>query len=245
MMPSAVPMAPATITAVKPTTIDTRAPKMRRDSTSRPRWSVPRRCSALPPVCQAGGWKRAASEPISGSKGATKLANVAVKAMPARISTGTSGNPLSPRMSSVREVRGTATSERIAMASALQPDAWIDHRVKDVDQQVHHHDHRSAEQNDGLDHGKVAEGDALVEQPADAGPGEHRLHDDGNVDHDDKIDARQGQHGDKSVLEGVLGDDEGLRESLEASELDVFRPQHLQHGGAREPHVSGGEIPPE
>ena len=30
-------------TAVKPTTIDTRAPKISRDSTSRPSWSVPSR----------------------------------------------------------------------------------------------------------------------------------------------------------------------------------------------------------
>ena len=43
MMPSAVPMTPATSTAVKPTTIETRAPKISRDSTSRPRWSVPSR----------------------------------------------------------------------------------------------------------------------------------------------------------------------------------------------------------
>ena len=36
-MPSTVPTTPAKITAVKPTTIDTLAPKMSRDSTSRPR----------------------------------------------------------------------------------------------------------------------------------------------------------------------------------------------------------------
>ena len=42
-MPSPVPITPAKITAVKPTTIETLAPKMSRESTSRPRWSVPRR----------------------------------------------------------------------------------------------------------------------------------------------------------------------------------------------------------
>jgi len=42
-MPSVVPRRPATMTAVKPTTMETRAPKMRRDSTSRPTWSVPSR----------------------------------------------------------------------------------------------------------------------------------------------------------------------------------------------------------
>ena len=36
MMPSVVPTTPAKITAVKPTTIETLAPKISRDSTSRP-----------------------------------------------------------------------------------------------------------------------------------------------------------------------------------------------------------------
>jgi hypothetical protein len=42
-MPSRVPITPATSTAVTPTIIDTRAPKISRDSTSRPTWSVPSR----------------------------------------------------------------------------------------------------------------------------------------------------------------------------------------------------------
>ena len=59
MMPSVVPTTPAKITAVKPTTIETRAPKISRDSTSRPSWSVPSRYLVVPPVCQNGGLKRA------------------------------------------------------------------------------------------------------------------------------------------------------------------------------------------
>src|SRR6266436_5325982 len=58
MMPSVVPTVPAKITAVKPTTIDTRAPKISRESTSRPSWSVPRRYLALPPVSQKVGEDR-------------------------------------------------------------------------------------------------------------------------------------------------------------------------------------------
>ena len=107
------------------------------------------------------------------------------------------------------------------------------------------HDHGAAQQHHGLDDREVAERDALVEQPADAGPGEHRLHHHGHVDHDDEVDAGQRQHGDQGVLEGVLGDDEGLRQALEAGELDVLGAQHLQHGGARQPHVRGGEVPAE
>src|SRR5215470_12281198 len=97
----------------------------------------------LPPACQAGGRKRRASEPTSGSQGASTPANVATKPMLTRIITGRSGKPSSPRTRSAREERGTA-SERIAMASGLQPNARIDHRVEDVDQEVHDHDHASS-----------------------------------------------------------------------------------------------------
>src|SRR4029450_13833000 len=58
------------------------------------------------------------------------------------------------------------------MASLLQSDAWIDQGIKDVDKQVHNHDHRATQQTHGLHHGKVAKGNALVEQPADAAPGD-------------------------------------------------------------------------
>src|SRR5262249_15662191 len=139
MIPRPVPMKPATITAVKPTTMETRAPKISRDRMSRPRWSVPSRCSAVPPLCQAGGRKRHARLPTYGTKGASALAKKATKAKRARMRTGTSGKP-SSRMKSKRDGRPTA-SERILMASGLQPDARIDHRIEDVDQQVHQDDH--------------------------------------------------------------------------------------------------------
>ena len=91
MMPSAVPTMPAKITAVKPTTIDTRAPKISRESTSRPSWSVPSRYLVLPPVCQNGGLKRAVRLPISGLCGASWLAKIATKAITTRINAGISG----------------------------------------------------------------------------------------------------------------------------------------------------------
>src|SRR5262245_453218 len=132
----------------------------------------------LPPACQAGGRKRATSEPISGSCGANEPANTATSAMPVKISVGSSGNP--SRRKAMRGLSSIA-GVSIAMASLLQSDAWIDQGIKDVDQQVHHHDHGAAEQHDGLHHGKVAKGDALVKQSTDAGPGEHGFHHHGNV----------------------------------------------------------------
>src|ERR1700693_3164638 len=108
--------------------------------------------------------------------------------MPPRMSTGSSGKP-SIRMMSKREGRPTASVCRL-MPSPLESDARIDHGVEDVNQQVHRHDHDAAQQYHGLNDGEVAEGYALVQQPPDAGPGEHRLHDHGHVDHDDEVDPR-------------------------------------------------------
>src|SRR6266851_618392 len=252
MMPSVVPTMPANTTAVRPTTIDTRAPKISRDSTSRPSWSVPSRYWVLPPVAQSGGLKRAVRLPISGLCGASWLANTATRAMPTRITKGIIGTSpsRSARMAVKRGARGardgsTMTSAGVLMASALQPDARIDHGIQDVDEQVHDHDHEAAQDHDALDDREVAEGDALVEEPPDARPGEHRLHHHGDIDHDDEVDAGQREHRNEGVLEGVLGDHQGLRQALEPGELDVFRAQHIEHRGAREAHVRGGEIPAE
>src|SRR5262245_994922 len=161
MMPSPVPIAPATATAVKPTTIDTLAPKMSRDSTSRPRWSVPRRYAMSPPCCQAGGRKRAARLPISGSCGATQSANIANSAMPPRINVGSTGKPSSRRGAKREET--SAASVCTLMPLTLKPNARIDHGVEDVDQQVDDDDHGAAQQNDRLHHREIAGGDALVE----------------------------------------------------------------------------------
>ena len=66
---------------------------------------------------------------------------------------------------------------------------------------MHHH---------ALHDREVAEGDALVEQPADARPGEHGLDHDRDIDHDDEVDAGQRDHRDQRVLERVLADHQRL-----------------------------------
>src|SRR5229473_5614196 len=98
------------------------------------------------------------------------------------------------------------TSAGVLMASALQPDAGIDQRVEDVDQQVDDHNHEAAQDHHALDDREIAEGDALVKEPPDTRPGEHHLYHHGYIDHDDEVDAGQRQHRDQGVLERVLGD---------------------------------------
>src|SRR6266853_1396874 len=172
MMPSVVPTTPAKRTAVIPTTIETRAPKISRDSTSRPSWSVPSRYWVLPPFTQNGGLNRAVRLPISGLCGANWLAKTATRAMLTRITKGMIG--ASPNRAARRaEKRGAPgvcdgsgmTSAGMLMASALQPDPRIDQRVEDVDEQVDDDDHEAAQDHDALDDWEVAEGDALIEEP--------------------------------------------------------------------------------
>src|SRR5439155_10856917 len=234
MIPSVVPTIPANTTAVRPTTIETRAPKISRDRTSRPSWSVPSRNWVLPPFTQNGGLNRAVRLPISGLCGASWLAKTATKAIPTRITSGIIGT--SPSRAARRtEKRGASgvcdgsgmTSAGMLMASALQPDARIDHGVQDVDEQVHDHDHEAAQDHDALDDWEVAEGDALVQEPPDARPGEHRLHHHGDIDHDDEVDAGQREHRDQRVFESVLGDHQGLRQAFQPGQLDVFRAQYI------------------
>src|SRR5215831_14217391 len=154
MMPSRVPRTPANITAVRPTTIEIRAPKISRESTSRPSWSVPSRYFTLPPVCQNGGLKRAARLPTSGLWGASTLAKIATSAIAIRIRVGINGK--SPSRKETRRHRNRAAT---AMASAwvlidrplpFQPDAGVDHGVKNVDQQIHHYDHGASQHDDAL-----------------------------------------------------------------------------------------------
>src|SRR5712692_3481971 len=243
-IPSTVPRMPAKITAMKPTTSETRGPKMRRERTSRPRWSVPSRCSPVPPSCQAGGWKRSPSVPTSGLWGASTLAKRAVSTNTTMISTGRTGNP-SLRKEAYRQASVRAAA-RLGLAFAALPfiaDPRVDDRVEDVHEKVDDDDHRAAQEHDGLDDGEIPEGDPLVEQAADAGPGEDGLDDDRDVDHEDEVDPRERQHGDQRVLERVLGDDERLRQPLDARELHVLRAEDLEHGRARQPHVRGREVP--
>src|SRR5437763_648147 len=171
---------------------------------SRPTWSVPSRCVALPPCCHAGGRKRSPSRPTWGSWGTITSAKIARRASTARMVIGTIGQP-----SRRKDARRPGNARTAALA--LIPDPRIDHGVHEVHREIDDHDHHAAENRRRLHHGEVAEGDALVEQPADARPGADGLADDGPGHHEHEVDTRQRQHGNQRVLECVLADHEGLR----------------------------------
>src|SRR3954451_23509433 len=127
-------MTPATSTAVKPTTMETLAPKIRRDSTSRPSWSVPNRNCRLPPSSQAGGRNRSARFPTSGLCGAITSANTASRVMAISKAAGMTGKSLSR----ARDSRGGPAVVRVVelIGSFLQPDARIDDGVDNVHHEV-------------------------------------------------------------------------------------------------------------
>ena len=78
--PSAEPTRPPTSTAAKPTRSDTREPKIIRESTSRPRWSVPSRCARPSAASRVGATSRARSDWRVGSWGASHGAAAATTA---------------------------------------------------------------------------------------------------------------------------------------------------------------------
>ena len=140
-------MTPAKSTAVKPTTIETRAPKMSRDSTSRPRWSVPSRCSPLPPACQAGGRKRAPRRADLGIVGREHVGEDRDEGEPDEDGDRHQREALEPRRRSDARGQGDGFRTHGQRRSALQPDARVDHGVEDVDQQVDDDDHGAAQQH--------------------------------------------------------------------------------------------------
>src|SRR5262249_5623364 len=127
--------------------------------------------------------------------------------------------------------------------SGSQSDTGINHGVENVNQQIDHYDHGTAHQYNALDDREVAEGDAFIKQPADAGPGEYDFDDGRHIYHDHEVNPGQGQHWDQRVFEGMLGNHQRLGQALDARQLDIFRAEHFKHGGPRQPHMSGGEIP--
>src|SRR5262249_62262104 len=106
-----------------------------------------------------------------------------------RIASGNTGNSRAKRTerrarpAGVPGKRAVARSVTYAMQHLCgQADAGVDIGVENVDRQVDHDDHDPRLHDDALHEREIALEDALVEQPADAGPGEDDLDDNCGVD---------------------------------------------------------------
>src|SRR6202030_1189810 len=105
-----------------------RAATMTRLRISRPSASVPKGCRAV------GGASLIAAEVVSGSNGAMEGPKSAQSASSARMMAAASVSRFSPKAYPV--LRASVTR---LMASALEPDAWIDQGREDVDRKIQQH----------------------------------------------------------------------------------------------------------
>ena len=128
-----------------------------------------------------------------------------------------------------------------ASCMPCQPDPRIDVGVQNVDRQVDRQDQHRLQDDDRLQQREVAIDHRLVGQPADAGPGEHRLRDDRAGDQIADEHAPQRQHRDQRVAQAMLPDHHALAQSLDARQLDEFAVHHLQHAGAHQAHEAGDQ----
>src|SRR5918994_2768895 len=92
---------------------------------------------------------------------------------------------------------GASTSASVVAISGV-PHARIEHRIGEVDRDVHEEDHAGGDEDAGLDDREVALDDRIDQELADARPAEHGLDDHGTIDDAGGEIARDGdrrQHG--------------------------------------------------
>src|SRR5215831_4428563 len=204
---------------------------------SRPSLSVPRRWAELPLSCQTGGLSRLASEPFSGSWGATYGASTAgTTSMNMRIESATTGyRRASRRASAIRAGTYQGRDRTVTVAIEMPPssvaDSRVEIRVQDVDQEVRHDEDCREHDHDGLDYLVVPGPDGVNREEPGARPGEDGLGHNGAGHEDAGDDREERQRGDRRIPEAVLPDHLPLGEPLDPGQLHELRVQHVQHRG--------------
>src|SRR5262245_406353 len=206
---------------------------MTRLSVSRPTWSVPKYESA------SGGLFMRRKSALSGSRGATHGA-VSARA--------TMTNPTTPpaierglrrpkAASSRRAIRFIARSPPSSEAPAdrLIADARIEPRVGEVDEDVDGHENQRVEQHEVLDNDDVALDYRDDEGATEARHAEGLL--DGNrpAQHEAQQHARDRDHGQERVRQGVMEDDRSLHGTLCAGSAHVVLADDFEQTRARHP----------
>src|SRR6266581_8775960 len=125
-----------------------------------------------------------------------RSARSAMRTRPPRMTRGASGasraalmsTPSRPGVARPTASRGSAGMVAIVTylvsrcpGSPRESDSGVDECVKNVHRQVDQDDHETGHDHDALHQREIALEDALVEQTADARPGEDDLDDDGGV----------------------------------------------------------------
>src|ERR1700719_4726012 len=149
--PASIPRAPPIVIPIigaqRPTVSDIRAPKIRRESSSRPRPSVPSQCKA------EVGARRSSMSMSVGLGSGSKLASAAA-AKTTIIQTIAAQNSGPSRR--VRATGLTATSSSTLSSSVAMTDPWIEDRVEHVDNKIHQHVAKGHKQHHPLQDDEIA-----------------------------------------------------------------------------------------
>src|ERR1700692_2691979 len=169
-MPSAPPIVMPMTGAQTPPVSDIRAPKIRRDSSSRPRPSVPSQCSI-----EAGARRSSMSMSVGLGSGNTLANDPAAKTKITQPIAAQNSGPS-------RRLRATGpatTSSSMVSSSVAMTDPGIENGIEHVDNEVHQHEAAGDEQHHALQDDEVAGIDRADKKPADPGQREDRFHDQG------------------------------------------------------------------
>src|SRR6218665_561150 len=186
-------MMPPASTDKKPAASEMRVPARMRLKMSRPRGSTPNQCVAEGPL-----FSMSSSKKFSGSKGAIHGANTAMNTssrtkMAATMPAGCffkRGQHSPQRVRTLPAVGATAAGERGPMDSAATPASGVraacprvahgrvNVAIEHIDHEVDQTEFEREQQPQRLDHRVVTHLHGIDQQAAQAGPVEHRLHED-------------------------------------------------------------------
>src|SRR5689334_13769679 len=186
--PSATPADMPSATAINPTVIETWAPTMMRESTSRPRWSVPSQC------CADDGRSLKRMARSSGGHGVQKSDTSAVP-------TNSSSSTAPIWKPTWRRARARKALTR--RPSCGDPRPRIEQHVGKIDQQIHDQHQNGEQDHHVLDDDQVAVVDRVVDELADAGQAEHALDDHRTGDQEAGDQAGHRRHGNERVAQRV------------------------------------------
>src|SRR5579864_6691739 len=192
--PKVQPTHPATITVAIPTRSAIRAPKITRDRTSRPNWSVPNGC-AWP-----GGRSTTANEAAVGLYGARDGASRAHATAAATIVSPT--RPV--RLCRSQRRRRRTPPPRAGGAAVLSiAHLRIQPEIGQVDEKVHRHVEERRDEHADHHDGKIPAQQGVQDVPAQSRPGEDRLGNDRPPQQLAGVQSEHGDDGDRRVFQHV------------------------------------------
>src|SRR5438445_11282283 len=168
-----------------------------RESTSRPRWSVPSGCARPSAPARVGAASRARSDWRTGSWGASHGAATATRA-----SRRTNAAPAATR----RRVRRATRPPRAASTGAVSAgtDTGIEDAIHELDDEVEGDEEDGRQEHHALHDRIVAVVDRVDGEPADARPREHRFRHHRATEQGPELQAGDREHGNGGGAEGVL-----------------------------------------